>query len=111
MTTKAYFLLRKDLNMSPAKLAVQVGHGVDFIHTSPVDLGDWYKDDRRKIVLQVEDEAALEKISKLLEERNVDFKFIEDKGFTEFQKETITGIVIYPTRDVPGMIKHLPTYK
>lgn len=32
MAIKAYYIMREDLNMSEAKLAVQVGHGTDMIH-------------------------------------------------------------------------------
>jgi peptidyl-tRNA hydrolase len=109
---KAYFILRKDLNMTPAKLGVQVGHGVDFVHFNCSSLQDWISNDRRKIVCQVVDEAALQNIKNILENAGIGHHLIIDKGLTEFNGETTTGIVIYPTNDLlPGIVRHLPTYK
>jgi peptidyl-tRNA hydrolase len=108
---KAYFLLRKDLNMSIAKLAVQVGHGVDMIHLNGFSSQEWKDNNRRKIVCQVSSLQELEKIEDILKTKDVPFKEIIDMGFTELQGKTKTGIVVYPLSDPPGIIKHLPLYK
>ena len=52
---KAYFVMRKDLNMSPGTLAVQVGHGTDYIHLKQSKAyGYWLAQGlRKKIVTEV----------------------------------------------------------
>jgi peptidyl-tRNA hydrolase len=98
---QAYFVIRKDLKMSPAKLAIQIGHGTDFIHISnnPPDKSylEWLnKYDRRKIVLEIKSLEILKNLSQLLLEKRIEHKIIEDFGYTEFEGRTITGIVICP---------------
>lgn len=97
----AYFIIRKDLNMFPAKLGIQIGHGTDFIHLSNNPTTKPYLRwlnlyDRRKIVLEIKSLEALENLSKLLLKKRVEHKIIEDSGYTEFAGKTITGIVICP---------------
>ena len=47
--TKAYFLMREDLNMSTAKLGINIGHGVDMIwqHCNKYDLNNWMDNNRK----------------------------------------------------------------
>ena len=56
---KAYYVLRKDLNMSPAKLAVQCGHGTQLLMLSEnyKILEDWkLNSDSRKVVCEISSE-------------------------------------------------------
>ena len=132
---KAYFLMRQDLEMSPAKLAVQIGHGTDLIHTrhvqhhiSSTNFDEWAGGDdpftlvpipgrmanyRRKIVLRVKSEDQLNKLMEKLLDDNIWPDIIKDIGFTEFDGETVTGLVIHPISDerVPKYIKRLQLYK
>lgn len=115
---KAYFLIRTDLEMSKSKLAIQIGHGTDYIwicfQQNPQDNTVhnhviWIDNDRRKIVLKVKNLDDLNKLSDILKESNIRHNFIMDKGYTEFGEETITGIVIYPIdeADLPNKVKRL----
>jgi len=112
MAVKAYFLIRDDLEMSPAKLGIQVGHGVDMIwlckdtnsfHSKWVD-----EFSRRKIVLK----ASLGKIDNILSILSDEVKVsaIIDNGLTEFNgNKTLTGVVIHPIEEelLPKAIKRL----
>lgn len=112
---KAYFIMRKDLGMSPGKLAVQVGHGTDYIHINQTkDYGQWMAQGRRKkIVTEVKDQVELIEIVTLLRDRKVKFNEIWDAGLTELNGTTFTGLVILPIEDeeLPGRIKFLPKWK
>ena len=61
---RAFYLLRQDLEMSPGKLAVQVGHGTGLIYMNRYqipNLEEWMSDfDATKIVLRVK---TLEKLN------------------------------------------------
>ena len=65
---KAYYVLRQDLNMTTAKLAIQVGHGTDMIHAfcgfDTYML--WKSQDRRKIILSIKTEKKLNNLIALL---------------------------------------------
>ncbi len=132
----AFFIINKDLNLSPAKLAVQIAHGTDGIHltknnllykvsyliTSNFDLiKSWSENDnyyrwittlRKKIILE-SDKVTLEKIKEKLKEADILFLSILDAGLTEVEVGTETGIVILPTKKefLPKMVQFLPTIK
>lgn len=113
---KAYYILREDLDMSPAKLAVQVGHGTDLIHLrhhkSPYYQHWLNGGDRRKIVLKIKSLDTLQSLVASLSTDNIPCDLIEDSGYTEFQGKTLTGIVVYPIPDeeVPKRIQRLRLY-
>jgi len=109
--------MRKDLNMSPAKLGVQVGHGTGFIYENKDEnpfFQDWLNEenDRRKIVLEVKSEAKLRDLADLLRHKGIPFCKIYDSGYTEFDGKTLTGLVIYPIdeNNLPDKIKRMRLY-
>lgn len=100
---KAYYIMRNDLNMSPAKLAISIGHGTDLIWSlasigSPqTDISKWVNEfQRRKIVLKIDSLEKLENLKKDLNDRHILALDIVDNGLTEFNGKTVTGIVILP---------------
>lgn len=96
---KALFLMRQDLNMSPAKLAVQVGHGTGIIYeeSDPDRLEVWKtRGNYRKIVLKVKSLEKLENLGKVMAENGIQFQSIVDAGYTEFEGSTLTGYVVFP---------------
>lgn len=101
MVVKAYFLLREDLNMSPAKMSIQVGHGTDFIWSGAKDNhAKWVQESyRRKILLKISSLEKLNNLKKTLDDNNISYHEIIDEGFTEFKGRTLTGIVIYPVEE------------
>ena len=92
---KAYFVMREDLNMTPAKLAVQVGHGTQRLCTeSDKDLVDEWTSlpsDSRKIVLKAKDFTGMHSIKHYLKDNEVECFMIVDSGYTEFKGVTQTG--------------------
>lgn len=101
---KTYIILREDLSTSQSKLAVQVGHATDLIwlnrkldHKS-FEL--WFEKetgDRRKILLKVKTFAKLQNIKAALIKQGLKCFDIVDSGYTELEKDTCTGIVVFPT--------------
>ena len=113
---KAYFIIRKDLNMSPAKLAVQVGHGVCklFMNSALKEpLNNWlYKSEMKKIVVSIDNADKLKGIWLKLVQDKFFAEEIYDNGYTEFNGFTYTGIVLLVAEDdVPNYIKRLRLYK
>ncbi len=114
MDIKAYYLIRQDINMSTAKLAVQIGHGTDFIHlvgscNNVLYYEKWLSNNRKKILLKIDTLEKLFNIEHLLKESNIEYALIYDNGLTEFGEKTLTGLVIYPTspEQIPKQVKRL----
>ena len=115
---KAYFVIRKDLKMSPSKLAVQVGHGTQLLmrEASYYDLEEWEKlYDSRKIVCGVSSEKKLNSLFTLLKDTVPTVEII-DKGYTEFDGITKTGIAFLYNDTLENLfilqkIKRLQLYK
>lgn len=116
---KAYYVLRKDLNMSVAKLAVQVGHGTQLLMLSePKELLDKWKDlesDSRKIVCGI---SSYEKLRNLYYDLNqyIKVQVIQDSGYTEFNGKEFTGIAFFVDEqnapaEVLKKVKRLQLYK
>lgn len=113
---KAYYILRRDLNMSTAKLAVQVGHGTDLVHSwaSFDTYMLWKLQDRRKIVLSIKTEKKLNNLITLLQENiMVQYREIVDLGLTELDGLTTTGIVIMPIDEnkLPKQVQRLQLWR
>lgn len=108
---RANILIRKDLEMSVPKLAIQVGHGVELLceHSTETILKAWKHDGSRKILLAVNTSEQLENIEILLKEAGIPYSRIYDHGYTEFEGKTYTGIVVYPLDEehTPKKIKRL----
>lgn len=114
---KTTYIIRRDLNMSEAKLAIQVGHGTDFVHMRHLldNSGDyglrhdqWYdqwinESNRRKSVVGIKTETKLKNLIQTLTNNVIRFNEIWDAGYTEFDGPTMTGIVIHPMD-----VDHLP---
>lgn len=115
---KAWFVMRTDIEMSPGKMAVQVGHGTDFIHMHGA-ANSYYKawmdpngGNRRKIVLRG-DLDHIERLYAACRDAGMYCEMIEDAGLTEFGKPTITGLVICPHDDgeAPKLLKRTQAWK
>lgn len=115
---KAYFVMRTDLNMPPAKLAVQVGHGVQRL-MEKVDhytLQDWKEfSDSRKIVVQCSSDEKLQNLLNVLKDEILTCE-IWDSGYTVFNGRTRTGICFMYNDDdknlfIEKKIKRLQLWK
>lgn len=115
---KAYYVFRKDLNMTPAKLAVQCGHGTQLLMLSEnyKILEDWkLNSDSRKVVCEISSEEKLHNLYNTLTEY-IDIEEIWDSGYTEFNGKTLTGIAFmiddeYTQQEVLKKVKRLQLYK
>ena len=95
-----YIIVNKDLNMSPGKIAAQVGHvcticSIEEDKPDPNDVDDdgikklikfntWYSKGQKKIILEGH-QNTLEKLEK-------DFYAIRDFGLTEIESNSLTAI-------------------
>lgn len=120
---KVVYIIRTDLKMSIAKTAVQVGHGTDFVHNRTFldHSGDygwkydlWYckwmgEANRRKAVVAIKTETKLKNIIQTLKDNDIRYNEIWDKGYTELNGDTMTGVVIHPIDDeeLPKAVRRL----
>lgn len=110
-----YLVARESLNMSPGKLAAQVGHGVQhvlaavllnapttFAHVRP-RLLQWLAGDYRKVVLRASD-AEWGRLKDLNPAA-----IVTDDGHTEVNPGTETVLAFWPMRksERPSLLKRL----
>ena len=115
---KAYILLRKDLEMSEGKLAVQVGHAVDQIwnystvctEEERTAFDAWFSTGRRKILLRLRDEADMMKIKAKLEDEGAAVFDVFDFGVNFFNGLTYTGLVVFPSLSEIKSLKRVRVY-
>ena len=115
---KAYYVMRRDLKMSPAKLAVQVGHGTQRLmrEADYYELKDWENySSSRKIVCGASSEKKLNSLYTAFKDTLTTVRII-DKGYTEFDGETLTGIAFFYDDTLENLfisnkIKRLQLYK
>ena len=111
-----YIIVNADLQLSPAKLAVQVGHGVELYCQSLIVLSDvdlaldtmwrqWIGSGSRKIVLK----ANPTQCKKIRECDEISAYLVKDAGLTECEPNSETCIVLPPKRKstVHKLIKRL----
>lgn len=108
---KQIIVIRKDVEMSPAKLAVQVAHGAieSYQRTDSCIRDEWYEEGMRKVVLMVKSLEDLQSLNKNVPHGT----FIIDFGLTELEPNTITGITfnILNVAEVPKPLKKLSLYR
>jgi peptidyl-tRNA hydrolase, PTH2 family len=108
---KQVIVIRKDIEMSPAKLGVQIAHGAieSYIRTDPLIRDEWYMEGMRKIVLMAQNQEELKNLMRGCKEAI----YIIDFGLTEIEPNTITGIAfpIMLNEEVNKFTKHLKLYK
>ena len=109
---KARYIIRDDIKMSEAKLAIQAAHGTDLIWSvvnehptqKNIEWAEIYH--RRKIVLKISSLEKLENLKEYLIQNKILFFDIIDEGFIEFEGRTLTGIVIPPYYTDEEISKH-----
>jgi len=108
---KQVIVIRKDLEMTPAKLGVQIAHGsIESYIRTPVTIQDeWHLEGMRKIVLMVQ---SLEELKNLMRVSKY-ATYIIDFGLTELEPNTVTGLAfpIMLAEDINKITKHLKLYK
>jgi PTH2 family peptidyl-tRNA hydrolase len=117
-----YFIVRKDLDMSPGKIAAQVAHAAQmvalkyfeykFSRCIPRDIGKeikaevfkkWMDESFRKVILKA-DEKQFEKVKE-----EAWCQVVKDAGLTEVETGTETVLVLWPMKksEVPKVIQRL----
>ena len=108
---KQVIVIRKDIDMTPAKLGVQVAHGAieSYIRTPLPIQDEWHMEGMRKIVLMV---PTLDDLKNLMR-ASKDATYIIDFGLTELEPNTVTGLSfpIMLAEDINKITKHLKLYK
>ena len=115
---KQVIVVRKDLDMSPGKIAVQVAHAslksykqylksmtkdmsglvcIDFNESK--DLVEWQNTGETKIAVWCKDNKEMEKIRMKANELNIRTVFVIDEGRTELDPQTITCMALGPAPD------------
>ena len=95
---KLVVVVRKDLKLSPGKLAVQVAHAcVECVLSSDKEIINvWRSEGSKKVVLKTEDLHSLLEIYKQSKQLGLTTIIIRDAGLTEVEPGTITCIGIGP---------------
>jgi len=88
-----YFVVNKELNMSPGKIAAQVAHvatNITYNEHGTEDWEEWFENDQPKIVLRGKEKDLL----KLIE---MGAYSIRDNGRTEIPENSLTCVGFPPT--------------
>ncbi|MDF2533936.1 MAG: hypothetical protein K0R18_93 [Bacillales bacterium] len=113
-----YFVVNSELEMSPGKIAAQVGHvatmiayhaGRDSITTQSQEtkwFSDWFYNDQKKIVLRGKQKELENLIAK-------GFIYIRDNGLTEIPAGSLTvvGLTPMPKDIAQEYVKRLQLFK
>lgn len=112
---KQVIVARKDLGMSPGKLAAQVAHAsVRSYEASPSSTQRaWKEQGQKKVVLQVESEGDLFRLADEAERESVPYAVIRDAGHTELESGSVTALGIGPAKEVviDSITGHLSLYQ
>lgn len=111
---RAYFLMRKELKLSPGKLAAQVGHLTSKLVLNPKvssskEFLSWIQEGETKIVLQATKEEILS-FELEMKKNNIDTSLLFDAGKTQVAPNTLTGLVCRPLSEKESY-KYMKTYK
>lgn len=98
---KQVMVARKDLEMSPGKLAVQVAHGsLSAAERARVENPEWFekwwKERQKKIVVEINSEEELKDLKKKAENLGIPNDLIFDAGLTELEPDTPTVLGVGP---------------
>lgn len=114
MEYKLVIIVRHDLKISPGKMAAQVAHAaVSSAMRAKSEKKEiysaWMREGQRKVVLKIEDLAALEQIERKASSAGIITEKITDAGLTEVPPGTITCLGIGPAReaDIDRITGHL----
>ena len=112
---KLVVVIRKDIKMTPGKLAVQVAHAAVNCTLSSKKNNErwfksWYREGQKKVVVKCENLSKLYEIKAIAESLNLETSLIQDAGMTEVEPGTITclGIGPGPSPEVDKVTGSLP---
>lgn len=112
---KQVIVARKDLGMSPGKLAAQVAHASlrSYESSSSSTQQAWKGEGQKKVVLQVGSEEDLFLLADDAEREGIPYAVIRDAGHTELETGSVTALGIGPAKDVviDSITGHLALYQ
>jgi PTH2 family peptidyl-tRNA hydrolase len=113
-SSKMVVAVRKDLKLSPGKMAAQVAHAaVNCALTCKkkrsVQFQEWYSEGQKKVVVKVLDLPELFRLKQAAEDAGLITSLIVDAGLTELPPGTTTclGIGPAPNEEVDRITGHL----
>ena len=101
MEYKMVIAVRKDLDLSAGKIAVQAAHAaVGCVLQARASKGKWYmqwdREGAAKVVVRVERERDLQNLQKEAQDRNLPAYLVRDAGLTEVPPGTVTCLGLGP---------------
>lgn len=98
---KQVIVARKDLGMSPGKLAAQVAHAsLRAYESSDVEAQrSWKETGQKKVVLQAHSEEELFDLAEDAKRERIPHAIIRDAGHTELESGSVTALGIGPAAD------------
>ena len=109
---KQVIVVRKDLELSRGKLAVQVAHAaiLGFLKAPENVRKRWLQEGQKKVVLTVQGIEDLFKIKERAEKLGIAVAVVRDAGLTEIPPGTVTALSIGPDekRKIDKVTGNLP---
>jgi len=101
MEFKQVIVIRKDLNLSIGKTAVQVAHAslAAYARTGKLIKDKWAREGAKKVVLSVNSEAELKELYDKAKHRGLNAVLIKDAGLTEIPPGTTTALALGPEKN------------
>ncbi len=99
---KQVIVVRSDVEMSAAKMAVQVAHAAvsAMLKAGKKTVSAWEKEGQKKVVLTVKNKDELLALEKKCRELKLAHALISDAGLTELAPGTVTCMGIGPAAEV-----------
>lgn len=100
-THKMVIVVRRDLKLSPGKMAAQVAHAaVDCALRAKADaeraFKKWKSEGQKKVVVRVDSERDLHEVRMAAESKGLMTSLISDAGLTEVPPGTVTVLGVGP---------------
>ncbi|MGA1821602.1 MAG: peptidyl-tRNA hydrolase Pth2 [Thermoplasmatota archaeon] len=112
---KLVIVTRKDLKLSPGKLAVQVAHAsvncaLEARKKKDRWFKEWYREGQKKVVVKAGDREELFFLKEKAEALGITTSLVQDAGLTEIDPGTVTvlGIGPGPTPEIDKVTGDLP---
>ncbi len=97
---KLVVVVRKDVDLSPGKLAVQVAHASVACAVESKESGDyfdrWFNEGQKKVVVKCDDLEHMDFLQQRAEKEELVTKVVQDAGLTEVVPGTKTCLGIGP---------------
>jgi len=107
-------VVRKDIKLSPGKLAAQVAHAavncaLSAKRKQPDNFDPWYDEGQKKVVVKAKDLEELFSVKAAAESAGLTTSLITDAGHTELPPGTITCLGVGPAseKDIDKVTGHL----